>query len=62
MAYRCSQSKLAAVNKLTASIPRLVGYTPCEPTVTRRRYECLIRATRIQIVRATTKAGRAVRL
>jgi hypothetical protein len=39
-----------------------LGDTPCEPTVARRREEGLIRAIRVGIVRATAKAGRAVRL
>ena len=62
MAYRCSASRSAAVNKLPASIPKPVKCTPCKPTVARRRYECLIWATLVQIVCAATKTGRAVRL
>ena len=40
----------------------MLGYTPCEPTVSRRWKDSLIWAIRVLVVRAAAKTGRAVRL
>jgi hypothetical protein len=36
--------------------------TPTEPTIARRRNECVVRAVPVVVIRATTQAGRAVPL